>query len=148
MYIFACCILLMDLASGLCHYCTVGLQTNFSIYTFQVDALTQSLRLQNEWDRCPRRSLQCLLSCLYDVVWRQQAVQDDSMEAAAAPPPLCGNPLSRVFMFVCGPNKSMFCTYEKPYNISTYFIEQKQNRRVSRPRQSTHLSPPDVRSGL
>uniref|UniRef100_G3PTD1 Secreted protein n=1 Tax=Gasterosteus aculeatus TaxID=69293 RepID=G3PTD1_GASAC len=96
MYIFACCILLMDLASGLCHYCTVGLQTNFSIYTFQVDALTQSLRLQNEWDRCPRRSLQCLLSCLYDVVWRQQAVQDDSMEAAAAPPPLCGNPLSRV----------------------------------------------------
>lgn len=62
MYIFTECILIMDLASGLCHYCTMGLPPEKLFYLYiPIGCLDSSLLLQTEWDSCDRESFAVLV---------------------------------------------------------------------------------------
>lgn len=119
MYIFIQCILIMDLASGVCHCCTMGLppeETFLSIHSSWMPWLKPSV---TDWggggDGGHRRSLLCLWSASLSFssvrtnLWRNLTYGLRRMSGGGAP---------RLF--------SMYII--TPYDISTYFIGLKRKQ--------------------
>lgn len=145
MYIFTWCILIMDLASGLCHYCTMGLPLQKLFYLYiPIGCLDSSLLLRTEWDCCQRRSFRS--ACEFCSVWTNgTSGQDNDIEAAGYL--LCGNPFLWALCAMAGVLSSTcvqggYVLYIYIWRLTTFqtlFIGQKGNRRISRMRQSMHF---------
>lgn len=84
----------MDLASGLCHYCTMGLPPEKLFYLYiPIGCLDSSLLLQTEGDSCHRRSYAVLAkwSPLFCSL-RTNLMSGEGGYMEAAGYLLCGNP--------------------------------------------------------
>lgn len=119
----------MELASGLCHYCTMGLPPEKLFYLYiPIGCLDSSLLLRvrmRETVDIGGRSLQCLYNGLHfcvtflfrtascldrrAITWRQQATY--CVETPFLRASLDGWSLSSMFPCLFGPNKAMFCIY-------------------------------------
>lgn len=123
MYIFTYCILMMDLVSGLCHYCTMGLPPEklFSIHSNWMPWLKPSITvvaggLCSACEVVSINTIQC---------------QDRGSCMEAAGYLLCGNPFTWALCVSAGVTACLalmrLCfvhIYMTPYNISAYFIGQ------------------------
>ena len=137
----------MDLASGLCHYCTMGLPPQKLFYLYiPIGCLDSSLLLQTEGDCCQRRSFRS--ACEFcSVRTNGKSGQDDDIEAAGYL--LCGNPflqalcaMAGVLSSACAQQGYVLCIYiyiyMTPYDISDLIYRTKR-KRISRMRQSMHF---------
>lgn len=136
----------MDLASGVCHYCTVGLPPEKLFYLYiPSGCLDSSLLSQTEGDSCHRRSLQCSWSGLHYFVQWQQIHRHDRAITWRQQATYCVGTLSyglHVMAGVWAPCLlgCVLYIYINALQHFNIFYRTKGNRRITRTRQSMHFS--------
>lgn len=130
---------------------------NFSIYTFQLDALTQAFCYRLREAVVIGGLLQCLLSGLHRFVHWEQVKRQERAITWRQRATYCVGTLSYGLHVIAGvgapcwfgPNEAVFCIYI--YNALQHFniiYKTKGNRRINRLRQSMHFFHMNIRNPL